>query len=179
MIPDDTLCNAREARMTTETTPYFNFGLVKRPQFSGRENTENNRQHMTRWLPMIEAADKEKFRGVTTDGHVMPGLFPLTQTGVSTQPLLQTARTFLNSLDAAQRAQISFPIESREWQRWFNISPFMVRHGVLIESLSQPQLYLALDMLAAALSKPGFESIRNVMRLNHTIGEITGQPQEY
>src|SRR3954447_1002648 len=98
MIPRDTT----EAHMTTETTPYFNFGLVKRPQFSGREDTENNRQHMTRWLPMIEAADKEEFRGVTTDGHVVPGLFPLTRTGVSTQPLLQTAKAFLSALDASQ-----------------------------------------------------------------------------
>src|SRR6185312_15087858 len=64
-------------------------------------------------------------------------------------------------------------------QRWFNISPFMVRHGLLLEALSQAQRELALDMLQAALSQGGFESIRNVMRLNHTIGEITGQHQEY
>src|SRR5436305_14970037 len=103
--------------MTTETTPYFNFGLVKRPVFSGREDTENNRTHMTRWLPMIAEADKEEFRGVTTDGHVMPGLFPLAATGVSTGPLLNTARAFLYALDVEQRAKVSFPIDSREWQR--------------------------------------------------------------
>src|SRR3954470_21079416 len=111
MIPHETT----EAPVTIETTPYFNFGLVKRPQFSGREDTENNRQHMTRWVPMIEAADKEAFRGVTTDGHVVPGLFPVSPTGVSVERMLYTARTFLNSLDAAQRAKVSFPIDSREW----------------------------------------------------------------
>src|ERR1043165_6434545 len=105
-----------EAGMTTETTPYFNFGLVKRPRFSGREDTENNRQHMTRWLPMIEAADKEEFRGVTSDGHVIPGLFPVTRTGVSTQPLLSSAKAFLGSLETSQRAKVSFPVDSREWQ---------------------------------------------------------------
>jgi hypothetical protein len=164
--------------MTTQATPYFGFGLVKRPHLSGRESAPNL-QHMQRWLPDIEAADKEPFVGLTTDGHVIPGLFPLGSTGVSTRPLTLAAQTFLSSLVSSQRAQVSFPIDSREWQRWFNISPALVRHGILLESLSDRQLRLAMDMLAAALSAPGFESIRNVMRLNYTIGEITGQHQEY
>src|SRR5690606_2841372 len=37
----------------------------------------------------------EPFRGVTTDGTVVPGLFPIRATGVTTEPVRIAAETFL------------------------------------------------------------------------------------
>src|SRR5687768_1594839 len=40
------------------------------------------------------------FKGITANGQVEPGLFRLTSTGVSTEPVRKAAETFLASLTA-------------------------------------------------------------------------------
>jgi zinc protease len=49
----------------------------------------------------------------------------------------------------------------------------------MLEDLTQTQRDAALAIIAASMSDAGFESMRNCMRLNHTIGEITGAEDEY
>ena len=43
-------------------------------------------------------AAAEPFKGITTNGTVIPGLFDIQQTGVSTQAIREAAATFLDSL---------------------------------------------------------------------------------
>jgi hypothetical protein len=62
---------------------------------------------------------------------------------------------------------------------WNNTHPFIMRHGVLIESLDSNQRELALALVRASLSVRGFETARDIMRLNETIAEITGSWDEY
>ncbi len=76
--------------MTTQQTQYYGFGLAERPILSGRR-IANNMGHAQRWMATAEAAFAEPYKGVTTDGKVVPGLFPLARTGVSTQPVVDAA----------------------------------------------------------------------------------------
>jgi hypothetical protein len=139
------------------------------------------------WLPerlaqMREAAlarASEPFVGVTTDGRPRPGLFPLQRSGVSTASLLRAAEAYLASLTPAQCAQASLPIDAPEWRTWSNVSPFVMRHGMLLEDLSPVQREAALALVAASLSASGYATTRDVMRLNHTLGELTGAWDEY
>ena len=101
------------------------------------------------------------------------------QTGHSTRPIVDAAKAFLDTLDAEQKGSVSFDINADEWRMWFNISPFVFRHGLMLEDLTDTQRDAALAMVAASMSRTGFESMRNCMRLNHTIGEITGAADEY
>ncbi len=39
----------------------------------------------------------EPFRGITTDGKVIPGLFEISPSGVSTEPVRNTAEKFIAS----------------------------------------------------------------------------------
>ncbi len=126
-----------------------------------------------------KAAIAEPFVGITTDGQVVPGLFPLRATGVSTRPIQAAAEAFLAALTPAQREQGCLPLESDAWRAWSNIHPFLMRHGLLLEALSEEQRALALGLLRATLSATGYVLARNVMRLNYTIGEITGKWDEY
>jgi hypothetical protein len=163
--------------MATQTH-YYGFGLAKRPDLSGRRMA-NNGAHAARWMPMVEAAEKQPYVGITTDGTPVPGLFPVRATGHSTRPITDAANAFLATLDGSQRSTVQFDIDSREWQRWFNISPYVFRHGLMLEDLSEPQRDAALAMIEATLSRAGFDSMRNCMRLNYTIGEITNNMEEY
>jgi hypothetical protein len=122
---------------------------------------------------------REPFKGITTDGNVIPGLYPLEATGVSTDPIRQAAIEFLNMLNADQRRQVMFDITSDAWRRWWNIHPFLMRHGLLLEDLAEPKRAAALRLLEQTLSPSGYRTARDIMRLNHTVGEITGSWTEY
>jgi len=134
---------------------------------------------LQRRIDSARATLDEPFVGITTDGDPIPGLFPLQQTGVSTQTIRQAVETYLAALPEDQSAHATFPVDATEWRSWSNIHPFVMRHGVLIEELDDRRRELALGIVRASLSATGFETARDVMRLNDYIGEITGKWDEY
>jgi hypothetical protein len=163
--------------MASSTT--LPFGIRQRPVLPGRHLTSPLSSFVTQALARADAALAEPFVGITTDGNPIPGLFSVQQTGVSTRPLKDAADAFLASLDPDQRTTSSFALDDNAWQRWNNTHPFIMRHGVLLETLSAAQRELALALLQVSLSGLGFETARNVMRLNETIGELTQHWDEY
>ena len=70
-------------------------------------------------------------------------------------------------------------MESDAWRSWSNISPFLIRHGLLLEDPHARGPTAALAIVQASLSATGYQTARDVMRLNETIGEITGDWDEY
>jgi hypothetical protein len=126
-----------------------------------------------------EALVAEPFRGITTDGALVPGLFPVRATGISTRPLREAAAAFLAALDDAQRARACFGLDSDAWRRWSNIHPFLMRHGVSLDELSPAPRERALALLHASLSDDGFRTARDVMRLNELVRTLTGRDEEY
>jgi len=121
----------------------------------------------------------ERFKGVTTDGNVVPRLYPLKSTGVSTDPIRRAATEFLDVLDTSQQRQVRFEVTSDAWRRWWNIHPFLMRHGLLLEDLEDHQREAAVRLVEQTLSVGGFHTARDIMLLNHTVGEITGSWTEY
>lgn len=126
-----------------------------------------------------EQAVAEPFRGITAGGQIVPGLFPIEQTGVSTQPLREAARAFLASLNPEARRTATFPVDSDVWRRWSNVHMFLMRHGVCLEQLTDSQREQGLALLRETLSAAGYETARNIMKLNETVREITGRDIEF
>lgn len=120
----------------------------------------------------------EPFRGVTTDGTIEQGLYGIRSTGVSTEPVRQAAIAFRASLSAAQRSASSFAVDDVEWRRWMN-QHFYIRRGVAFGAMSPTQRAAAVDLLRASLSARGLRQTRDIMRLNTTIGELTGNSAEF
>ena len=75
------------------------------------------------------AAAAQPFKGITTDGQIIPGIFGVQKTGVSTESIRQAAEAFLESLTAKQRGKTLFPVDTAEWRKWSNIHPTLLRHG--------------------------------------------------
>jgi hypothetical protein len=161
------------------TAPYGGLGLRLRTPVSARTAAPEVGERFGRMRENGERSVREPFKGITTDGTIVPGLYPLQTTGVSTEPIRRAAIEFLEALDPGQRQQVSFEIGSGAWRRWWNIHPFLMRHGVLLEDLSDQQRDVALQLVEETLSASGFRIARDVMRLNHTVGEITGSWTEY
>ncbi len=132
-----------------------------------------------RFRKMSEDAEKkglaEPFRGITTNGDVMPGLFQISPSGVSTESVRNAAERFIASLNSVQLAKAMFPIDDIQWQKWMN-QHFYVRQGVSFQEMTEAQRELAFGLMRASLSTRGFELTRNVMRLNETLAELAEDP---
>jgi len=125
------------------------------------------------------AAAAEPFKGITTDGKVVPGLFSIEKIGVSSRPIKEAAEAFLASLKPEQRAKTVFPVDTPEWRKWSNIHPTLMRHGMPLFEMSDAQRDRAFALLRESLSAEGFQTTRDVMRLNETVLEMTGRFAEY
>jgi len=130
-----------------------------------------------RFADLEQRAIAEPFSGVTTGHGIEPDLFSVRATGVSTEPVADAARSFLDSLSEAQRDRVLFRVDDPEWRRWAN-QHSLPRQGVSFEELDERQREAAFGLLRAGLSAEGFRKSRDIMRLNHTLGEISGRLDE-
>jgi hypothetical protein len=115
----------------------------------------------------------EPFKGITTDGNVIPGLFQIAPSGVSTEPVRNAAEKFIASLTSVQLARTMFPVDDVQWRKWMN-QHFYARQGISFQEMTDAQRDLAFGLMRASISARGFELTRNIMRLNETIAEMTG-----
>jgi hypothetical protein len=113
----------------------------------------------------------QPFKGISTSEGIIRGLFHVQSTGVSTDPVRLAAEEFLASLDQDQQARTKFGIDDDEWRKWMN-QHFYIRQGVGFNEMSQSQRDAAFNLLDASLSAKGLTLTRNIMRLNHTLGEL-------
>ncbi|XOV92000.1 MAG: DUF3500 domain-containing protein [Bacteroidota bacterium] len=120
----------------------------------------------------------ESYKGITTDGNVQEGLYAIKATGVSTEPVRKAALAFLETLDDNQKKNAQFPIDDDEWRKWMN-QHFYVRQGVGFVEMNEKQREAAFSLMSASLSAKGLKLSKDIMKLNHTLGEINNNFQEY
>jgi hypothetical protein len=121
----------------------------------------------------------QSFKGLTADGEIVPGLFPLRATGVSLQPMRDAVAAFIASLGAEQRKAVFFDVDSDVWRTWSNIHRNLMRHGLCLVDLSEKKRELVYEILRVSLGAQAYETARNAMRLNETLAEMTGLPLEF
>jgi hypothetical protein len=124
--------------------------------------------------PVLERA-KEPLVGITTDGHVVPDLFALQDTGWDPEPASRAAAAFLDGLTPAQRGDVLFAVDADEWRMWINAFPNWDPHGVCLEDLEPAQRDGVLAVVEASLSATGFSDARTAMKLNAALGELIDQ----
>jgi hypothetical protein len=126
---------------------------------------------------MSEEYEKEglaaPFKGITTNGDAVPGLFEIRPSGVSTEPVRNAAEKFVACLTPVQLARTIYPVDDIEWRKWMN-QHFYARQGVSFAEMTDEQREAAFGLMRASLSAKGFELTRNIMRLNETLAELTG-----
>ena len=154
-------------------------GLRGLPSLSARTRPAAYPPFLQPMLDAAAAALTQPLVGISSDGNVRPGLFPLRATGVTTAPILDAAQHFLAALDATQRAKVVLDAEADERRLWFNIHPNFFRHGLMLEDLAAAQREAAMNLMAATLSARGFAQARDVMRLNGLLVEITGRSADF
>jgi len=127
----------------------------------------------------IQALLAEEFTGVTAGGTPVGELFPITPTGISLAPVLEAANALRGALTDAQWEEASFAVDDRAWRAWHNMHTFLIRHGLSLHKLGSSQRDAVLRLIETSSSAAGYETARNVMKLNEHAGEITGRPEDY
>ena len=153
-------------------------GLLS-PWAFAQHPAETPAEMAARFRQMSEEAEQEglaaPFRGITTSGTVEPGLFHISPTGVSTEPVRNAAEKFISTLTSVQLARTLFTVDDIQWRKWMN-QHYYVRAGISFQEMTETQRDAAFGLMRASLSARGFELTRNIMRLNETLAELVGDP---
>jgi Protein of unknown function (DUF3500) len=147
------------------------------PWALGQTKNQTSADMAERFRKMSEEYEKEglaaPFKGITTNGEVVPGLFEIRPTGVSTGPVSNAAEEFMSTLTPVQLARTMYPVNDIEWRKWMN-QHFYARQGVCLAEMTDAQRQAVFGLMRASLSAKGFELTRNIMRLNETLAELAG-----
>ncbi|MGC3981291.1 MAG: DUF3500 domain-containing protein [Steroidobacteraceae bacterium] len=163
---DEPLYRGYPARVSTTGRVYHGIGVDIPP--GGRPMMETLRQ-----------AFAQPFKGITADGTVQPGLFPLQKTGASTRSAVAAARAYLNTLKRKDFRRYALqPMDSPDRRRWINAFPDWMPTGVYLRDLEQDELDAALAVMEASLSAYGYEQMRNAMKINEALGQFINRSKD-
>ena len=141
----------------------------------GQERPQTPSETAELFRKMSEEYENEglaPFKGITTNGDILPGLFEIKPTGVSTEPVRNAAERFIATLSPVQLSRTMYPVDDIEWRKWMN-QHFYARQGVSFAEMTAAQREAAFGLMSASLSARGFELTRNIMRLNETLAELS------
>lgn len=130
------------------------------------------------WPVFANARLDDPFVGVTPDGEIQRGLFHIQASGVSTEPIREAAVTSLASLTPEQRERTLYPVDDLEWRHWANVSG-AVRQGVGLLEMNDTQTDVAFGLISASLSARGFETSRDIMRLDEHLANLVNNHRRY
>jgi hypothetical protein len=143
------------------------------------ELAEPSRSRIQKSLEHAKVAIEEDLTGIIAGGARLDGLFPVVKTGVSTEPVMDAANAFRATLSREQWGEVNFGIDDSAWRSWHNIHVFLMRHGLMLHGLAPAQRDAAMRLIEASSSSAGYQSARDIMKLNHHAGEITGSTDEF
>lgn len=103
---------------------------------------------------------------------------PAAHARTATAAVVNAANAFLATLDPAQRAGVLFAFDDDEQRaRWSNLPVTAVRRaGLSLGALDARQRASAMALLAAALSRRGFEKVQQIMHADEVLRQDSGRP---
>jgi hypothetical protein len=91
---------------------------------------------------------------------------------LDTSALPATARAFLSTMNASERADATFPFDDPERTRWAYVP--QKRTGIPLKAMEAEQRAAAFGLLGTGLSERGTGLARGIIELEGTLGELEG-----
>jgi hypothetical protein len=117
------------------------------------------------------------FKGMTTDGNIVPGLFALRPEGAPTREILDAVAALLTLLSPEQKNKVCLPLASRERELWQNSIVRYETFGLRLDEAPGVLQDAAMAVVRASLSAAGYEKTRSLMKLNAFLGDLVGAPR--
>ena len=152
-------------------------GLAELDAYSHADRILNHpiaHQLFDRWRELYEHTE---FKGITTQGECVPGLFTLQDEQAPVQASMQAVEHLLQGLTPEQTEIIQHAHDARQWRAWMNPEVYMMRFGLRLDELQAQTRDDILAVLRASLSPQGFERARQLMKINHFLGELVQAPK--
>jgi hypothetical protein len=121
--------------------------------------------------------EESGFVGITADGAPVPGLYALAAEGAPVAAMAEAADALLAAASPEQRARLCHPLDAREWRAWMNPEVYMHRYGLRLDEEPAATRAAVLAVLRASLSDAGYARARDLMRINHFLGELVRAPR--
>ena len=118
-----------------------------------------------------QRAYEQPFLGITTDGALSTGLFPLQVEDAPVADMVQAAQSLLQQASHDQRLRMCFAIDAPDWRRWSNPEFYVNEVGIRLEEEEDLVEPIAL-VLRASLSARGYRKILDAMKMNAFLGEL-------
>jgi Protein of unknown function (DUF3500) len=80
-------------------------------------------------------------------------------------------------LTPAQTAIVQHANDAKQWHAWMNPEVYMMRFGLRLDELEPQTRDDILAILRASLSTQGFQRARQLMQINHFLGELVNAPR--
>ena len=124
------------------------------------------------WTPLY----RNEFRGVTEDGTLREGLYPLEPARPGEEApvgaMIAAANDLLAVLDDDGRKRISFAVDAVEWQTWANPEFMQFDTGLRLDLQPAEVRERALALMRASLSPEGYQLAHAMMLINRFLGEV-------
>ncbi|WP_369135203.1 DUF3500 domain-containing protein [Modestobacter sp. I12A-02662] len=128
------------------------------------------------WRPLY----RTEFRGITEDGTLREGLYPLTPAEPGEEApvteMVAAARDLLDALDDDGRKRIAHDVDDVEWQTWANPEFLQFDTGLRLEFQPAEVQQKVLALLRASLSPEGYQLAHGMMLVNGFLGEVVDLP---
>jgi len=149
----------------------FHFGLTHKQFYDAviGARGENERRG-------VEKLFSTPFKGVTTDGTIVPGLFALRPEAAPTREILGAALALIARLSPEQKKKVCLPLDSRQRQLWQNSIVRYEDFGLRLDEAPGDLKEAVMAVVKASLSAAGYEKTRTLMKLNGFLGELVGAP---
>ena len=128
-------------------------------------------------IDIFKKRHTEPFRGVTSDGKIIPGLYSLADEGAPVAEMVDAATKLIAVMDEDESMKARQDIDSFTWRNWGNGEVYFDRFGLRLDQTRAPVVEAVLALMEASMSPEGFEKARNCMRTNDFLGELVNAPQ--
>lgn len=152
-------CKQNIAPTKVKIEPYE----IKRPQVS-----ENSFM-----MKMQSEALQSSFTGISTSTGKENNLYPITSSGVSTEPIVKAGENFISSLSDKQHKKTVFNVQNDEWRKWSNVdNGIFKRQGTSLKEMNKEQRQFAFDLIKVSLSAKGLQLSKDIMKTDQTLREL-------
>ncbi|KAI9736246.1 MAG: hypothetical protein M1834_001132 [Cirrosporium novae-zelandiae] len=117
---------------------------------------------------------KEPYNGITTNGQVMPNLYPIQDEHLPISSIVASVEAVFSLCSSPQKEKLQFPADAKEWRAWSNPEILINPLGLRLEEVSPELASAILNVLQTTLSPEGYEKALGAMRINHFLGELVG-----
>jgi hypothetical protein len=147
-------------------------GPTPREHAKARMQSPRAQGLFAKWQGMF----REPFRGITSDGNAIPGLFAVQPEDAPTLAMIEAVNALLARMSPEQRKTSCFPVDSNQWRHWQNTELYVEDYGLRLDEVGEPLREAVMAVLRSGMSAHGYDLSRDVMRLNRFLGDLVGGP---